>query len=171
MDGVRVSALALHGLAASDRKWLMARLPAAQRERLRGLLQDLRGAGVQADAELVQRIVREKAAHDAAPDATQAQARLMRVEAAQIWTLVRGEPDLMVARLLRLHAWPWAAEVLIAAGKARAQRLESLMERLEPAPGLDAALLAEVEARIASSRMGEDGQARVRWPWRRKGDA
>ena len=47
--GMRRAALALHALGASDRRWLLERLDAGQRERLQPLLAELDALGVRFD--------------------------------------------------------------------------------------------------------------------------
>lgn len=109
-DRGRFAALRLHGLAEADRAWLIARLAPAQQRRVRGWLAELRALGVPPEAG---REVTIEATPRPAPPAV-ADEPLQRITAADVQTLLerlRCEPPMLAARLLALHAWPWARAV------------------------------------------------------------
>lgn len=64
-------ALTLHGLAASDRQWLLDRLAAPQRDAVRDMLAELKALGIPPDPELIRGALSE-ASKAAAPNAAAA---------------------------------------------------------------------------------------------------
>jgi hypothetical protein len=170
MDGVRISALVLYALADADRKWLLARLPALQRDRLSELLRELRSSGMEADYELVQRLIREKQALSTVSDRLVPSKQLVHADARALWQVLKGEPDTLIARLLGLHAWPWQDEIFAIAGIERAARIERLLGKVHTAPVLDLALVEQIETRLAQTRPMMAGTGLSRWRLRRKGE-
>lgn len=168
MDGLRLSALALHAVADRDRAWLLSRLPDAQRRQLSALVRELRGTGVPADAELVHQLVREREAlaSDPAPDALAT--RMVRANAQDIWALLRGESDAVIGRIVRRHDWPWKPALLELCGVGRAKRIEELARSLAPAAALEQALVDELEQRLTARQSSTPRTQPARWQFLRR---
>lgn len=155
---VRKAALLLHTLGPDDREWLVSQLAERDRTTLRPLLAELRALGIPVDRRLVDDAVAEArkaseplasgkgsppsdAVRRAALAAGVDPALLARVEGAdpgRLAGLLRAEPPGLVARLLAIHAWPWAREVLDDLGAARAREIDESASRLRGGAGSDA---------------------------------
>lgn len=169
MDGLRLSALALHAVADRDRAWLLSRLPAVHRRQLSSLLRELRGTGIPADQELLNQLVLEKEALASNPMPDAPAATVLRAQAQDIWALLRGEPDMLVARIVRLNDWPWKAAFLELCGAGRAKRVEELSARQASAAALDKALIEELEQRLAVRQSSAVRMQPARWQFLRRG--
>lgn len=168
MDGLRLSALALHAVADRDRAWLLSRLPNAQRKQLSALVEELRGTGVPADPELVRQLVREQEVLARGPAAGAMKARLVRASAEDVWALLRSESDAVISRVVRRHEWPWTAAFMELCGPARANRIEALGKRLAPAVALEQALVNELDQRLGVRQSTAARVQPARWQFMRR---
>lgn len=181
-DGRKRAALALLGLRAADRRWLLARLPDDQRRGVATMLGELQRMKLPAtpwqiadvaDALAMSPEVEalEQTAHaeqrpaevQRVPTPDPLRAALGRAEAGEVCRVLRDEPDEIVARVLALEDWPWAEGVLGLLGNARRSRIERL--RREAAPPADAVAQALVEAlvaRLEAPRRGDIFAAELR---------
>lgn len=133
MDGMRRAALALSTLCARDRDWMLGRLPAAQRERIAPLLQELGGLGLVPEADIHERLRdeenRQLAAQLAGGDAL-AEAAIRRLDAhapAVVVQMMADESDVAVAALTARFPWRWTAAVLQALEPSRRTRIARLV--------------------------------------------
>ena len=168
MDGLRLSALALHAVADRDRAWLLSRLPDAQRGPLAELLTELRRTGIPADPGLITQLVREREAmNEGARVDSPARAccRLRRRTSGSNW----GEPDAVAARILRRNRWPWLDDLMALCGPGRARNIEALIRTLDPAPALEQALVQELEARLQARQASPGRRSTVKWQFFRRG--
>ncbi|MDR6602112.1 hypothetical protein J2732_003104 [Achromobacter deleyi] len=168
MDGLRLSALALHAVADRDRAWLLSRLPDGQRKQLSALVEELRGTGVPADPELVRQLVREQEVLARSPAPGAIGTRLVRASADDIWALLRSESDAVVSRIVRRHDWPWITAFLELCGPARAKRIESLAGKLSPAIALEQALVNELDQRLGVRQSTAARAQPARWQFMRR---
>lgn len=168
MDGLRLSALALHAVADRDRAWLLSRLPDTQRKQLSALVDELRATGVPADPELVRQLVREQEVLARSPAAGAMKARLVRASADDIWALLRSESDAVISRIVRRHDWPWTAAFLELCGPVRAKRIEALGGRLAPALALEQALVDELDQRLGIRQSTAARVQPARWQFMRR---
>ncbi|WZB69056.1 hypothetical protein WJ968_20225 [Achromobacter xylosoxidans] len=127
MDGLRLSALALHAVADRDRAWLLSRLPDAQRGPLAELLTELRRTGIPADPGLITQLVREREAMNEGARGGQPSPGLLQAAAEDVWKQLRGEPDAVAARILRRNRWPWLDDLMALCGPGRARNIEALI--------------------------------------------
>lgn len=107
MDGYRRAALTLHGLGEADRGWLLAQLPPADRARLTGLLEELRGLGMPADPALLSGLA-ERGPQPAA-------ARLRAAPAKRMQAILAAEPARLAAAVLAIRREEAVAPQLAAA--------------------------------------------------------
>jgi hypothetical protein len=119
----RRTALVLHGLSATDRDWLLARLPEAQVAKLRQLLCELIELGLPGDASLVRSALSAAAPTAAVPAH---EGVLAAATAACMHECLAKEPDQFVAVVLAARSWPWADDLLVHLGPACARRLGEL---------------------------------------------
>jgi len=159
MSGYRKAALTLAGLPPRDRAWMLEQLGEPERAKLAPLLKELEGLGFEADllqAALPPGEARAAAprAADPAPSSRAAEPavapRPLDAAAAQaIHELLSGEPDWLVAALLRSRAWAWRESFLRLAGAERRQRLQqALPSGVELRAKALQALLAALERRL-----------------------
>lgn len=139
-DRFRKAALALHGLSARDRVWLLRRLSPSMRAPLQSLLRQLRALGIAPGVrpdESAPPPVEENTALDAAEVAL--------VDAAgirQVTVVMAGQAEQLQAVLLDMHPWRWRAELwdgLSAFQRSRMAELSAAAPRPRPAM-LDALL-------------------------------
>lgn len=153
LDGRKRAALALLGLHASDRKWLLAQLPSAEREGVAALVGELERMNLPpsagqiveaADAlnlEPVEPVV-ESLLDDPRRVLAQAPASLLHQE-------LRDEPDAVIACVCLLDDWPWSAELRGLLGPERAARIAKLPHEIPPPPAAVAqALIAALAAKV-----------------------
>lgn len=162
--GLRRTALFLHGLHPQDREHLLHGVTAEQRARLMALLQELGELGIQSvdagesltawqETDPTEGAIRASLAWGDELDADW----LVRAEARWVGVVLANEPDVVVARVLRLNAWSWKSSVLSGLAEDRRERISELL--LDPAnrhrehSRLDAALLRHLRAEI-ERRMG-----------------
>ena len=131
----------MHALDRADRLWLLAQLPAVERERLEFMLEELAALGIPADRGVLDEVVSAAPPEEAAPpaarvdtphkpiDSSQQQSALSRLDPAVLVKLLRKEPAGLIARLLASHAWPWRDAVLEQLGPARRREIEELLAR------------------------------------------
>jgi hypothetical protein len=176
----RRAALTVHALGRTDRVWLLAQLPAVERERLESMLEELAALGIPVDRGVLDEVVSSAPAEPAAPlaarvdtlphkpvDFAQQQAALSRVDPAVLVKLLHKEPAGLIARVLASHAWPWRQAVLEQLGPAKRRHIEELLDRLrrqvQPrAPeSLHKALVEAVYSRLAdfAKLSGQDEEA------------
>lgn len=127
--GVRQAALLLHGMAPTDRTWVLDQLPQAQQELLSSLLAELAELGIPADPYFVREAVVAPTSPTAKP--------LHHLETWQLRVVadvVRHEPPTLVARLLVADSWPWSAQLLAGMDSARRRQIEVCIRALEAVP-------------------------------------
>lgn len=162
--GLRRTALFLHGLHPADRDHLLAGISADQRHGLAALLQELDQLGIQA-TEAAQGVAALSLVASGTVEAVGAGARpgeeldadwLGRADARAVSEVLAAEPDLLVARVLRLNAWPWKSRVLdLLEGDRRARVNELLLDpagRHREHGRLDAALLRQLRRAVEQRR-------------------
>lgn len=162
-DAARRSALLLFGLPQQDQRWLLERLPAAERERLQLLLDELREMGIAPDRATAMRLLQEASDRlpspaDSAGHAGSAAAVLRRVDPARLALALKDEPTALLARLLAGQSADWRRTFLTQVPAAKRVKLAAATGEphsqpspaLAPAPRLDAAVL-RVVAEIAQS--------------------
>ncbi len=169
MDGLRLSALALHAVADRDRAWLLSRLPDAQRGPLAELLTELRRTGIPADPGLITQLVHEREAMNEGARGGQPSPGLLQAAAEDVWKQLRGEPDAVAARILRRNRWPWLDDLMALCGPGRARNIEALIRTLDPAPALEQALVQELEARLQARQASPGRRSTVKWQFFRRG--
>lgn len=130
----RRAALTVHALAEQDRQWLMAQLTPDEAARLQPLLNELNQLGIPREVGLIGQLLQD-ASHvgtassqvpplhidesvdsnrqfvDHDPAANELGA-LDQAEASDLARMLRHEPPMLVAHLLHMRHWPWAADLL-----------------------------------------------------------
>lgn len=159
---LRRSALTLHALGADDRGWLLAKLPASQRDELERLLAELRALGIPAEPRFTRAAFKRDRAptSEATPAATQAGRAggvdfLDSLQAGVLAQLLQHEPATLIAHVVGLRGAAGAAvlEHLAAPKRRLVQELLSSAPRTSAAgqaPRLSEALTEELSARLAS---------------------
>jgi len=189
VDGRKRVALALVGLTAADRRWLLAQLPDAERDGVVVQLgeldrMELPFAAHEISAALDAPVVpaARRVEPELPPDAD-ALRMLDSAPAAVVHRALRDEPDVVIARIGALRDWHWNTELSARLGPTRARAVAQLRRDTAAAPAaVSQALLAALASRVARERHGgfaaELDAAAVpsaaplkggrRWPWVRK---
>lgn len=142
-------------MCAEDRAWVLQALPDTQRLVLESLLDELRELGIPAQPRLLDGAVQRQPGHAAQPADSLQNLNAAGIEA--LATLLRGEPSMLVARLLRVQAWPWQAAALTRLGGVQRQQVQDALRQLDaggatPVPAaLQAAMLRGIHHRVAAA--------------------
>lgn len=137
----RKAALALHGLAATDREWILDRLDSPHRERLDRLLGDLRSTRLSEDQSWVRQILSEGQVSEAPRPGPRE--RLAAASGAAVWAVLRTEPPVLTRGLLATGPWPWEAQLRRHLSRvSNGDHPDSDQHRM--APALEEFLLAEL---------------------------
>ena len=151
-QGLRRTALFLHGLHPVDRDLLMREVDVDHRQSLFGLLEELDTLGIHAtDAQEGMAALSEPATAATRCDDLDAD-WLGLADAQAVCDVLVAEPDALIARVLRMNAWHWKAKVLACLETERRLRVNELL--LDPAnryhyhARLDAALLQQLKRLI-----------------------
>lgn len=146
-ESLRHAALVLHGMSEEDRDWVLAALPARERERLLPLLVELQEIGVTRDPTVLDQLI-ERPGSQARKGTTAPLDSLDRQSVASLARLLNAEPPQLVACFLALRDWSWQARLarLLEPSRRRASRPSQL------APALQDALLAAVGRQLESER-------------------
>ncbi|ATQ74321.1 hypothetical protein CR152_07220 [Massilia violaceinigra] len=160
MSGHRQAALALYGVSTGDQEAILAELPAHDQEVLRAYLAELAELGF--DGGAVPALV-STTAPDRAP--ASAAERLRGADAHALFEAVGNEPASLIAALLAIEAWPWAADLLdLLAAPQRALVRGAIDRSGAVAPERSAFLLEAVAAALARTRTRSVAPALVRSP-------
>jgi hypothetical protein len=107
MTGHRRAAVALHGLHAADRKWILDALPCADREQLTRYLGELKDLGfVDGEAIADTQVFHPPSADKAGPESPAD--RLGQASAAQVFACLEREHASLIAQILLIREWRWA---------------------------------------------------------------
>lgn len=137
---LRRAALVVHAMPERDRAWLLAQLAPQERAQLEPLLAELRSLGIPGDRALLEEAIGvarppgERDGDAVSPHA-QALAALRKADPERLAAVLRGEPALLVAKLLRIADWPWRGAVLQRLGSAARKQVELTLRDVEAAPG------------------------------------
>lgn len=147
MSGHRRAAVALHALAEADRTLILAELPEQDQAVLRDYLNELDELGFDTGAatDLLPRQPADAvppAANDTPVDALGA------AVAANVNTVLEGEPASLVAQLLSIEPWAWRGDYLALQTAARREQLHAAAPTAAVAPARAAFLRGAVAARL-----------------------
>jgi hypothetical protein len=149
-SGERRVALALHGMAAADREWMLQQLGAERRTVIEGLLAELRELGVTAPAPS---LVDELDVHSRTSAADRpAREALRQLPAEVLHQVLRQEPDRLIEDVLRLGPFEEQAELTrLLRGSGR--RIEPPMAGTADSPTRRTEVLVETVLRRARECM------------------
>lgn len=148
----RRAALLLHTVSTDDRAWLLERLDVSDRARLQGLVDELRAIGIPPAPELLEELGPTVVA-GARGDAV-VPSGLRHADPVALASVFAAEPAELIARVIAQGPWPWTGALLARMGASQRQQVLDRVAVLPTADGrapsgLDARLLALVEARLA----------------------
>ncbi len=144
MNGHRQAAVALYGLASIDQERILAELPAQDQRILQDYLAELAALGFDRAIDMADAVV--PAAAPLAP-----RTRLHGSAAADVLAVIAHEPPALIARLLAMDSWPWAAAVLAALPPHTRKLVDAARDAgVVAAPACARFLLAAVDARLSA---------------------
>lgn len=170
---VRKAALLLYALDPTDRSWVLDRLSQEEREALVCLLEDLRVLGIPADPALLREFVAETNSYanktprsssiegavtaplespgtQGPPDPRQV---LHNANPATLAQILRGEPCMLIVRLLQIEAWPWHEALLKQFGPVLRRDVTDRLARITTAEvpaALNVRLMSEIATRLGA---------------------
>lgn len=129
LAGARQAALLLHTLDDSDRRWMLDQLPTAARSETERLLAELQALGMPSDRSLLDAVLADtsKRSTKAPPGRSHP---LDTADAIQVARVLRGEPDGLIARLLKHASWSWHDAVLDELGPSRRRHIAEIIAEL-----------------------------------------
>lgn len=150
MSGHRRAAVALYGLSAADRQWILAALPGKDRDALRRYLGEIKGLGFEQAGPLAEAL--DWSAPQASGVASVRPAdTVRRASAAQVFACLQGEQAALVAQIFLIEDWPWTQPLLQLFPAARQERIRAAMAGGRPvAPARKAFLLEATAVRLAA---------------------
>lgn len=172
---LRKAALLLHAMPERDRAWLLGELPDAERKALGALLAELVKLGIPADRGLLDDALAAgeppATARSSGGGAVNPLERVRAADAGRLAAILRDEPALLVARLLRVEDWPWHKALLAQLGSTARRQVEQALQedRVAVAPALRAQLVEILAQRIAAADGGAGGAAERSWLRRWRG--
>ncbi|HEX7640593.1 MAG TPA: hypothetical protein VF472_00125 [Burkholderiaceae bacterium] len=154
-EAYRQSALLLHGIGETDRRWILAQLTDDQRRDLSTQLAELKELGMPPDRSLAEELlaggVRATVPHAprmaAAADGTGAALRLAPAQA--VLQLLKEQPAWLIAAVLSVEAWPWREAIYAALNASTRERVKQATGTKLPHK-LAVALVADLESRLVS---------------------
>jgi hypothetical protein len=185
--GARHAALLLHAMSPQDRSWMLESLPAAERAGLVPLLAELEALGIERDPGLIDDAtagassaatpeqdfaavaLQPRSPHPLPPVSDEAMLHALGdSQVRELVACMRTEPVGLIAEWLRLADWPWREDFLAALELGQRRRIEASLSTtapgLETPPGMRAALIAAVAARLREQPVAEAPAAA---PWHR----
>lgn len=128
MNMYRKAAVFLHGLAAADRDWLLARLNEPQRNVLDGLLKELCALGIPQIPTILAEVGRLRFEdRDEAPLRAGAPAHIAALASATaeaLWLILEHQPNAVVSAVMLAEAWPWHEAILELMPASRRESVE-----------------------------------------------
>jgi len=176
-NSARHSALLLHAMSLSDRKWVLSRLPLYQQKELTTLVAELEALGISPDASVLSEVLSDSVPSPdlLSPDQQEAFGAthlsplrpvlsdadfLMALDDVDLNALAkswRSEPPGLVAMAIGLKNWPWKRKVLVHLPALPRRRVEDLLEvnRVQPDSdtALSRALMSQMRACCESARL------------------
>ncbi|MDM5179191.1 hypothetical protein F2P44_15985 [Massilia sp. CCM 8695] len=147
MSGYRRAAVALHGLGAQDRGYILDALPGSDRTELLACLAELDELGFSSDPSSL-----EDALGSAPPAPGGAglnpSERMARATSAQMFALLEDEPNALIAQVLGMQRWVWGEPCLALFAPARQDKIRAALAAPVAAPARAAFLLGAVAARL-----------------------
>lgn len=145
MSGHRQAAVALFGLSEGDRRGILAELPDADQRVLRGYLKELAALGFDPAAE-------QPTAAPAQPQPLPgARARIAGASASAMAEVLANEPASLIAQLLAIAAWPWAADLMELLPPQRRKSVRDALDHgFAPAGAREQFLIDAVGAALAA---------------------
>jgi Mg/Co/Ni transporter MgtE len=135
----RRAALLVHAMRELDRAWLLSQLRSEERAQLAPLLAELRELGISADRAILEQAIGATCGPDGRQQPADAQAEAMAAlrgaDPRKLARLLRNEPVLLVAKLLRITDWPWRAAVLQKLGSVTRRKVEQALRDRDEQPG------------------------------------
>jgi hypothetical protein len=147
MSGHRHAAVRLQGVAAKDRRLILAELPERDRKLLQAHLEELDDLGFDCSA------LTDALAPPATPATVlSAASRLRNTSAGQVLLVLASEPVQCVAHILSIEDWAWADALVAIWDPATRHALGAARGRTSPPPpALSAALIDKLGARLGSA--------------------
>lgn len=131
------AALLLHALADADRRWLLERLPSADADALRAMLEELQLLGIPRDASLASQTIARPAQPVEPSIETPGVSVGIKLDALgaedgrRLAELFADEPPHLMATLLAGGPWAWEASFLSALPVPQGQRVKQRLQSLD----------------------------------------
>lgn len=112
------AALALHGLSAKDREWVLSQLPTSDKETLSGHLNELKELGFPGDvSDLVDEVTAADPPARIAPEVAVIDAAAPKI----VQRVLKDEQATTLALIMSCHPWRWQKRVMRGLGRVRSR--------------------------------------------------
>ena len=166
-DAYRQSALLLHSLGESDRKWILAQLAGDQRRHLSVQLTELSELGIPADRTLAEGLLARMRREGAISreDIAMHDGDVLRAAPAEVVLhLLNKEPTWLIAAVLSIEAWPWRETIFVGLDASKRDRVKQALGERPPAKLADA-LLRQLDKRLLDATSERRGLAPIESGW------
>jgi len=122
----RRAALALHGLSAKDREWVLSRLETSDMETLSGHLDELAELGFPSDAsDLVKEVMADDESVHVSPEVEVIDAAAPKI----VRRVLKDEQAATMALIMSCHPWRWQKRVMRGLGRAKSRAVREAIVR------------------------------------------
>jgi hypothetical protein len=139
----------LHGLADTDRSWLLGQLGPAQAEVLEPLLAELRELGIPADPTLAAQALGPIGAQADVQTRSAVEKKIATRTLPELQLALADEPHGAIAAILAAGNWPWQDAFLAAQEPAKARAIKEQMQSRPGGAALQRTLLQGLAQRLA----------------------
>lgn len=150
MIGYRRAAVALHELHEADRDWILGELLPEDRNALSNCLAEIKELGFASNQSFANEAMVRSYGETAVSTPLE---RLRSASAEDVYTVLKGESPVLIARLLKITDWPWTSQFMTQFGDAIQARLRELLSAATlTAPSLAEHLIIEVAGRLPGEK-------------------
>ena len=147
------AALALHGLSARDREWVLSQLGASDREVVSAHLDELESLGFPNDvSDIVEEALADRQPVNQIPEVEIIDAAAPKI----VHRVLKDEQPATLALIMEYHPWRWQKRVMRALGRAKGRAIRAAITQREFAASeaVQRAVMGSLAAAITTTSSG-----------------
>jgi hypothetical protein len=148
------AALALHGLSAEDREWVLSQLTTSEREAVSGHLDELESLGFPHEvSDIVGEALADRQPVNRIPEVDIIDAAAPKI----VHRVLKHEQPSTLALIMEYHPWRWQKRVMRALGRARSRAVQAAMtqRRFAASDAVQRAVMSSLAAAITTASSGD----------------
>ena len=157
------AALALHGLSARDREWVLSQLTSSEREVVSGHLDELESLGFPNDvSDIVEEALAERQPVEVIPEVEIIDAAAPKV----VHRVLKDEQPATLALIMAYHPWRWQKRVMRALGRARGRAVRAAVKqrKFAASDAVQRAVMNSLAVAITTASNGNASPNGFQWP-------